>query len=141
MIVVYPFQVAKVSYVGTDSFNLAKNDEMNVAAQTNIRFEDVNVYDGLAKDDYVMVVDGDYAVDGKDTYTKIDTVEGKVTSTSEDGAEINGTWYDKLDNGLKLGETYKIAAVNGYVCAYETVTSGAEVSDYAGYLRDLGRRV
>ena len=131
VIVVYPFQVAKVSYVGTDSFNLAKNDEMNVAAQTNIRFEDVNVYDGLAKDDYVMVVDGDYAVDGKDTYTKIDTVEGKVTSTSEDGAEINGTWYDKLDNGLKLGDTYKIAAVNGYVCAYETVTSGAEVSDYA----------
>lgn len=93
--------------------------------------KNVNSYDGIAKDDYVMIVDGTNSVDGKDTYTKIDVIEGKVTSISDDGAEINGTWYDKLDSGLKLGDTYKIAAVNGYVCAYETVTSGAEVSDYA----------
>ena len=131
IVVVYPFQVAKVSYVGTDSFNIAANTEMNVSAATGIKFENVNSYDGIAKDDYVMIVDGTNSVDGKDTYTKIDVIEGKVTSISDDGAEINGTWYDKLDNGLKLGDTYKIAAVNGYVCAYETVTSGAEVSDYA----------
>ena len=131
IVVVYPFQVAKVSYVGTDSFNIAANTEMNVSAATGIKFENVNSYDGIAKDDYVMIVDGTNSVDGKDTYTKIDVIEGKVTSISDDGAEINGTWYDKLDSGLKLGDTYKIAAVNGYVCAYETVTSGAEVSDYA----------
>lgn len=116
IVVVYPFQVAKVSYVGTDSFNIAANTEMNVSAATGIKFENVNSYDGIAKDDYVMIVDGTNSVDGKDTYTKIDVIEGRVTSISDDGAEINGTWYDKLDSGLKLGDTYKIAAVNGYVC-------------------------
>ncbi len=130
-VVVHPFTVSQVSYVGTDSFNIAANNEMGVAAAAGIKFDSVTAYEGMAKDDYVMIVGANNTLDGDVAYSKVDVVEGKVTSANDDGAEIDGTWYNTLITPLELSDTYKIAVVNGYICAFERVTSGADVSEYA----------
>ena len=45
---------------------------MNVSAATGIKgLKMSNSYDGIAKDDYVMIVDGTNSVDGKDPYTRL----------------------------------------------------------------------
>ena len=142
-IVVYPFTVAKVAYVGTDSFNTSANAIMGVTANTGIKFDDVNVYEGIAKNDYVKIVAGANSVNGDPTYTKIDTVvEGKVEATGTGTVEVAGESYSYDDSNAAatyaLGSTYKFVVVNGYICAFDSVVTGADVSEYAVVTRAAG---
>ena len=59
-VVYVPFTAAKVTYVGEKSFNTDVN--------TNVKFEDVNAYDDMAKNDYVIKSDAANTVDDTDTY-------------------------------------------------------------------------
>ena len=58
------------------------------------------MYNGIAKDDYVMAVKGTYAPKGETTYTKLDTVSGTITgvrdtngagANDESRSTVNGT--------------------------------------------------
>ncbi len=90
--VLTPFTVAKVTYVGKDSVTL--NGGLG-----NMKFEDINVYDGIAKDDVVVFYDENYTADYTDTVVKAETQSGTVTGTKNvDGKAnylIDGTWYTK----------------------------------------------
>ncbi|MPM03279.1 hypothetical protein SDC9_49544 [bioreactor metagenome] len=127
-----PFTVEKVTYVGSTTFTT------NTGSVTT---KDVNVYSGLAKNDYVMVVNGDYTADGKTTYTKIELLAGEVTATKDSGTtfKLGGTYYKLADSSAALSmpttavagtEYEKIAVVNGY--AFNMVeTNSSTVTDYA----------
>ena len=135
LVMVYPFTVAQVSYVGTDSFNTAANAIMGVSADTGIDFDDVTVYDGIARDDYVKIVAGVNTVDGKDAYTLIeDVVEGEIDALRTSELRVDGTWYsfDEANfTSYDVGDSYTFVIVNGYICANDALTTGADLSDYA----------
>ena len=127
-VVYVPFTAAKVTYVGEKSFNTD-------VAGTNIKFEDVNAYDDMAKNDYVIKSDASNTVDDTDTYVLAETVEGKIEATKSDSVRIDGTWYNYVttthDKDLALDSTVKAAVLNGYIVKSEVVTSSHELQDYA----------
>ena len=104
-------------------------------AGTNIKFEDVNAYDDMAKNDYVIKSDAANTVDDTDTYVLAETVEGKIEATRSDSVRIDGTWYNYVtttpDKDLALDSTVKAAVLNGYIVKSEVVTSSHELQDYA----------
>ena len=122
-----PFTAAKVTYVGEKSFNTDVN--------TNVKFEDVNAYDDMAKNDYVIKSDAANTVDDTDTYVLAETVEGKIEATKSDSVRIDGTWYNYVtsdpDTDLALDSTVKAAVLNGYIVKSEVITSSHELQDYA----------
>lgn len=128
-VVVYPFSVAEVTYVGKTSFN--------TTSESNIKFEDVNVYEDIAKGDYIIKTPAANTVDGVDTYALAETVKGEIDSTRTSSVRIDGTWYDydsdneSLTEALELGNTVSAAVVNGYLVYAEVVTAGHEMEDYA----------
>ena len=127
-VVYVPFTAAKVTYVGEKSFNTD-------VAGTNIKFEDVNAYDDMAKNDYVIKSDAANTVDDTDTYVLAETVKGKIEATKSDSVRIDGTWYNYVtttpDKDLALDSTVKAAVLNGYIVKSEVVTSSHELQDYA----------
>ena len=126
-VVYVPFAAAKVTYVGEKSFNTDVN--------TNVKFEDVNAYDDMAKNDYVIKSDAANTVDDTDTYVLAETVKGKIEATKSDSVRIDGTWYNYVtttpDKDLALDSTVKAAVLNGYIVKSEVVTSSHELQDYA----------
>ena len=126
-VVYVPFTAAKVTYVGEKSFNTDVN--------TNVKFEDVNAYDDMAKNDYVIKSDAANTVDDTDTYVLAETVEGKIEATKSDSVRIDGTWYNYVtsdpDTDLALDSTVKAAVLNGYIVKSEVITSSHELKDYA----------
>ena len=127
-VVYVPFTAAKVTYVGEKSFNTD-------VAGTNIKFEDVNAYDDMAKNDYVIKSDAANTVDDTDTYVLAETVKGKIEATKSDSVRIDGTWYNYVtttpDTDLALDSTVKAAVLNGYIVKSEVVTASHELKDYA----------
>ena len=127
-VVYVPFTAAKVTYVGEKSFNTD-------VAGTNIKFEDVNAYDDMAKNDYVIKSDAANTVDDTDTYVLAETVKGKIEATKSNSVRIDGTWYNYVtttpDKDLALDSTVKAAVLNGYIVKSEVVTSSHELQDYA----------
>ena len=126
-VVYVPFTAAKVTYVGEKSFNTDVN--------TNVKFEDVNAYDDMAKNDYVIKSDAANTVDDTDTYVLAETVEGKIEATKSDSVRIDGTWYNYVtsdpDTDLALDSTVKAAVLNGYIVKSEVIPSSHELQDYA----------
>ena len=126
-VVYVPFTAAKVTYVGEKSFNTDVN--------TNVKFEDVNAYDDMAKNDYVIKSDAANTVDDTDTYVLAETVKGKIEATKSDSVRIDGTWYNYVtttpDKDLALDSTVKAAVLNGYIVKSEVVTASHELQDYA----------
>ena len=127
-VVYVPFTAPKVTYVGEKSFNTD-------VAGTNIKFEDVNAYDDMAKNDYVIKSDAANTVDDTDTYVLAETVKGKIEATKSNSVRIDGTWYNYVtttpDKDLALDSTVKAAVLNGYIVKSEVVTSSHELQDYA----------
>lgn len=139
LVVYTPFTVAKVTYVGSTSFT--------VGGKT-VKFDDVNTYDGIAKNDYAMLVKAANTVDDTDTYTKVDTiVSGEVTSTKDSGAsfKIADTWYTIASatatgsaTTVTSGATVsKAVVVNGFAFFVDT-TKGVEAKDYAVVVSAVG---
>ena len=126
-VVYVPFTAAKVTYVGEKSFNTDVN--------TNVKFEDVNAYDDMAKNDYVIKSDAANTVDDTDTYVLAETVKGKIEATKSNSVRIDGAWYNYVtttpDKDLALDSTVKAAVLNGYIVKSEVVTASHELKDYA----------
>ena len=111
--------VKKVTYVSAKE----------IIAGSTYKFEDNKIASGLAKDDYVTIVEN---TDGSYTIEKLEAIEGKVTAdkTSDNKVQVNGTWYNDNRANLALGSTYKFYAVNGVVVAGSTkVISGATINN------------
>ena len=103
-----PVDVAKVTYVGTKSVS---------AGGKSYSFDDCNIYEGIAKDDYVVITADKYSVYGETTLVKADKITGKVTGKKDKEVAIDGTWY-KTASGYtipNIGDTCDFVIVNDYV--------------------------
>ena len=105
--IIHPFSVAKVTNVGSKTFT----------AGNTYKFEDVTVYDGIAKDDYTMITAAKNTVDNTDVFEKVAEVSATANAVNKSGDVQFDTWY-KLMAGVdaaSAGTDYDYVAVNGYV--------------------------
>ena len=127
------FNFAQVTYVGSKSINtdLNQNDTFK---STNFDVEDVEAYDDLAEDDYVVISKNDYT--DKWVFTKADVITGEVEVVNGDDITIDGETYTKANDGfqktlsdLDLGNTVEIVVVDGYIYSAEKVSGIASMDD------------
>ena len=127
IIVSYPFTVQKVTYVGSKG----------ITAGAPYTFEDHIIAEGIAKNDYVMIIDEDNTIEGKDTITKLEVVSGKIDAvkgTSE--VRLNGTWYELggvVATGYialpTAGQTVDMVIANGYAVYHELADETAALTE------------
>ena len=131
--VVRPVVIGTFTYMVGDKFT-AKN-----AFETKTyKLDDVNMYEGAAKDDYYVMVPAANTVDDTDTYTKLDSViSGKATAKSSTGYTVDGVSYDfavPLIPGsatkVDAGDTIKEAAVYNGFAFYTDKDSSVSAQDY-----------
>ena len=131
-----PVGVYKVTYVGSDNFTLAGTGHTNsansyVPNSMSNKKSDVKAYDGMAKDDIVVVKKDLYT--GKMSVEKADVVSGTVTGTKTGKYLVNGAWYQVMNGTapIALGNTIDFYAI-GETIYYTKVTSGAkDASNFA----------
>ena len=110
--VIIPAYVAKVTYVNAsgirvDSQNVLTADASNnkYTVDTSYDYDDHNIADDIARDDWVVITDKDFTVDGKAVITKADVVSGTVGAvryvSGSTGpvkeVRVDGTWYKTAD--------------------------------------------
>ena len=130
-----PVKVGKVTSVSKSAVTV--NNGINT-----VKFDDADIYDGIAKDDYVMFVDEENrSSDDKDALTKLDVTASKVTGTRSTNSKtseikVDGAWV-KLANDLsdtpESGSTYDMVIVGGVVLfAEETQASSKDILYISG---------
>ena len=141
------YAVGKVTNVGSDYVNVSWKAGDKSFTETKCNDDDWDWYDGIKKDDYViMTADGNYA-SGHGLIEKADVVSGKVTAVkSTDAVSVGGNWYTMAgrDNSNdstvanqynsmvvrpNTNSTVDMVVVNGYV--YYTDTTKGSIEDVA----------
>lgn len=117
--IVTPMTVAEVTYVGSTSIT---------AGNKSYKFEDDDIYEGVAKNDWAVIVAGDYTTTDNAVITKAGTIEGEVTGVrtgSPDEVKIGDDWYKMATNTQTpaVGDKGVFVVVNGYV--YDADASGS----------------
>ena len=131
------FAVAEVTAVGSDYINVSfKKGDNTIATKSKLESDDWDWYDGVKKNDYVVLTAaGNYGTN-HGLVEKATVVTGKVNGTkSDDGVAIDGEWYTmagKKDNMVtrpNTGANVEMVVVNGYV--YYTDTTAGSIDDIA----------
>ena len=151
-----PFTFAKVTYKGTDSITLkAMGGTQFADSKTGIDYDlkddDVTLYDGAKKDDYVLVTEGAYTSTGYTNIVKATTVSGKVaarkTATVKVGetnttvakeVRVDGTWYKIANyeantdaNKTAVDDEFDFYGVNGFVFFADKTAGSVSASNIA----------
>ena len=151
-----PFTFAKVTYKGTDSITLkAMGGTQFAGSKTGIDYDlkddDVTLYDGAKKDDYVLVTEGAYTSTGYTNIVKATTVSGKVaarkTETVKVGetnttvakeVRVGTTWYKVANyktntdaNKIAVDDEFDFYGVNGFVFFADKTAGSVSASNIA----------
>ncbi|MEE0154216.1 MAG: S-layer homology domain-containing protein [Agathobaculum butyriciproducens] len=151
-----PFTFAKVTYKGTDSITLkAMGGTQFAGSKTGIDYDlkddDVTLYDGAKKDDYVLVTEGAYTSTGYTNIVKATTVSGKVaarkTETVKVGetnttvakeVRVGTTWYKVANyktntdaNKTSVDDEFDFYGVNGFVFFADKTAGSVSASNIA----------
>ena len=131
--VVTPANVYKVNYVSSDSVTCIKPEEStqkNITTWTKDK-DDCNLYDGIAKGDYVSIIDKTYVAEDEYQVSKLPVVTGTVNGTKTGEVRIDSTWYKTtyVNTSFKMGNKVSVVALNGVIYA-TTTTEGVSASDY-----------
>ncbi|MCQ5129407.1 S-layer homology domain-containing protein [Butyricicoccus faecihominis] len=120
-----PSKVGKVTSVTKTAVNVN-----NTVGQ--LKFDDDDIYEGIAKDEYVAFIDGDNTASTKDTLVKLDKITAKAQATRTNEVKINDSWYKiALDMGVSVttGNTYDLYVVGNFVVsADETAAESTSVA-------------
>ena len=131
------FAVAQVTAVGSDYINVSfKKGDNTIASKSKLESDDWDWYDGIKKDDYVVLTAaGNYGT-GNGLVEKATVVTGKVNGTrSDDGVAIGDEWYKMAGKKGTMvtrpntGANVEMVVVNGYV--YYTDTTAGSIDDIA----------
>ena len=151
-----PFTFAKVTYKGTDSITLkAMGDTKFAGSKTGIDYDlkddDVTLYDGAKKDDYVLVTEGAYTATGYTNIVKATTVSGKVAARKTATVKVDGTdttvakevrvgttWYKVANyetntdaNKIAVDDEFDFYGVNGFVFFADKTAGSVSASNIA----------
>ncbi|NCB63988.1 MAG: S-layer homology domain-containing protein [Clostridia bacterium] len=123
LLIYKPFTAQKVTYVGKTSVTLSISGANDL--------EDINYYEGIAKNDWVKVSAKTNTVDDTLTVEKMDAISGTVEANRSGEAKIDGVWYSLGSgvNALDLGSVYDVAVVGGYIYNAEKTSGSATMSE------------
>ena len=131
------FAVAQVTAVGSDYINVSfKKGDNTIATKSKLESDDWDWYDGVKKNDYVVLTAaGNYGTN-HGLVEKATVVTGKVNGTrSDDGVAIGDEWYKMAGKKTAMvtrpntGSNVEMVVVNGYV--YYTDTTAGSIDDIA----------
>ena len=131
------FAVAQVTAEGSDYINVSfKKGDNTIASKSKLESDDWDWYDGVKKNDYVVLTAaGNYGTN-HGLVEKATVVTGKVNGTrSDDGVSINDEWYkmagkkNAMVTRPNTGSNVEMVVVNGYV--YYTDTTAGSIDDIA----------
>jgi len=130
-VVYLPFDVAKVTYVGSKSITVqpAAGSTLSI---TTAKFDDDTIYSGIAKDDYVQIIAAGNTANDGNQIIKMNTVSGEVNATKTGKVQIDDTWYNLsgLTAGdFSLNEKFTIYTIGSY--AYYADEGAKKVEDIA----------
>ena len=124
LVVAVPTEVKEVTYVGSSAATIGGK---------SYKFDDADIYDGIKKDDWAVIVSGDYVASGDPIITKATVVSGKVeglkTNSSTNALEevkVAGAWYkvaSTVTTAPSVDDEVAAAVVGNYV--YNIDTTGA----------------
>ena len=123
--IVIPSTVVKVTYVGSDSVTLG-------GTVGSVDTDDITLYDGIKKGDYVLYTADDASGLQKDSVEKVDVLTGKV-SAIKDGTtvKVDGNWYKKaktVSSAPAIDSTVEMAVYEGYYYSVDE-TAAATTAD------------
>ena len=116
------FEVAQVGFVGSKT--------ITVPGVSTRDIEDFELYDGVAKDDWVVVSYNEYS--DKYVLTEADVVTGEVEVKNDDDYTIDGEVYTKADactDTLNVGDTVEAVIVSGYIYNVDEVSGIASLDE------------
>ena len=126
LIVYSPVTVEKVTFVNNTKFSTN-------GSFTNKKLEDVAAYEGMAKDDYVVVTKAENTTDATAVLEKATMVTGKINGIKNGSVKIDGTWYDaaksNLFDGKTNGSTVEMAVIGTVAFSCETSSVSVATSD------------
>ncbi len=117
-VVIVPTIVEKVTYVGS----------ARVTAGQSYKFDDCNIYKGIAKGDFAVIVKAAFTATDEDTLTKAELVKGDVTGVKTGKVKVDGKWYT-LTNGAKapeVGDTVQMAVVGSFAYDVDTTVGASK---------------
>ena len=122
-----PVKVGKVTAVTKTAVTV--NSGINT-----VKFEDADVYSGIAKDDYVMfVAEANRSAKDKDSITKLDVISGKILGTrtvsgKTSEVKIDNTWYKVANNvsGMSSGDSYDVVVVGETILFSDMTAASAK---------------
>ncbi len=139
--VLVPVQVAKVSAVSKTSLTL--NFLTNGVANSTLKFDDADVYEGVAKNDYVTIVDDEFRSTSNSLVSKLDVVSADAAATRTNEVKVDGEWYKLAKDdtntviSVTTGNTYDFVMVGGVVVnAEETAASSSNIAYISGIEED-----
>lgn len=116
------FEVAQVGFVGSKT--------ITVPGVSTRDIEDFELYDGVAKDDWVVVSYNEYS--DKYVLTEADVVTGEVEVKNDNDYTIDGEVYTKADDctdTLNVGDTVEAVIVSGYIYNVDEVSGIASLDE------------
>ena len=131
--VVTKVDVGEVTYVNNDTIRV----DIVGGKRESYDFDDENIYEGVAKDDWALVVDKAYTVDGNYAITQADVVSGRIQSIrNTDEIRIDGTWYKKADvcatPSVSIGNTVDLVVVGGMYFDIDGSSGSVDVAVVTG---------
>lgn len=137
-VIYHPLTVAQITYVGKDTITL--NKQVDGKASQNI--DDISIYDGYAKGDWVYVTKDDYATKDIHTFEKAELKSGTVAGFRDDNKgtrpaqyQIDGKWYTVADaanvTDMRVGDTVNYVACGSKLFFAEITDLGAATRSIA----------
>ena len=129
---VQPTVVKKVTYVNNDGIRVD-------GISGSLDFADHNIYEGVAKDDWAVIKDKAYTVDGEYAITKADVVSGRVGSVHKDNSvttevRVDGTWYKSAmaNDDTAIGANVDLVVYGGVYFDVDGSTASLDVAVVTG---------
>ncbi|WP_318361339.1 S-layer homology domain-containing protein [uncultured Agathobaculum sp.] len=135
-----PYAVAQVDYLTTSKLTLSAKGGTALDTLTyDLKDDDIDLYDGVAEDDYVVVVEADYTVDDTTVVEKAETVSGAAARTkgSISDVYVGGEWYTVVGytgshagyDNIKVNDEYDFATVGSFIFAGEKTKGNISASN------------
>ena len=128
-LVTTPVKFGTVGYVGSTQFTVTGVDTYTTSK--------VDVYEGIKKNDQVLVTPAANTADNKAKIEKAPVTEGaKVDATKgTDQVRVNGTWYTAnttaIFDGLKTLGEFDVVILNGYIVSQKAAGQSAAAAGVA----------
>ena len=144
--VAQPVYAAEVTYVNNSSIRLDYHGASGVDTkgatknlETSYDFDDENIYEDAARDDWAIVMDEEFTVDGKAAIVKADVVSGRVGSVKTDNSgntteiRVDGTWYKNASGeNTNISSNVDLVVYNGVYFSVDGSTASLDVAVVTG---------